>query len=45
VCPVGAIYPRSRCPGASKTKYNSADPNESHDHMFFIQHSRDVFAD
>jgi NAD-dependent dihydropyrimidine dehydrogenase PreA subunit len=46
VCPVGAIYPEEQVPdGATKTAYNSADPNKSHDHTFFIQHSRDVFAD
>jgi formate hydrogenlyase subunit 6/NADH:ubiquinone oxidoreductase subunit I len=46
VCPVGAIYSEEQVPdGASKTQYNSADPNKGHDHTFFIQHSRDVFAD
>ena len=46
VCPVGAIYSEEQVPdGASNTKYNSEDPNKGHDHTFFIQHSRDVFAD
>jgi len=46
VCPVGAIYTEERVPdGASRTRYNSADPNKGHDHTFFIQLSRDVFAD
>jgi ferredoxin len=46
VCPVGAIYTEEDVPdGASKTSYNSADPNKGHDHSFFIQLTRDVFAD
>ena len=46
VCPVGAIYPDEQVPdGATRTKYNSADPNTGNDHTFFIQLSRDVFAD
>ena len=46
VCPVGAIYPDELVPdGASRTKYNSADPNSGNDHTFFLQLSRDVFAD
>lgn len=46
VCPVGAIYTEEQVPdGATKTQYNSADPNTGHDHTFFIQHTRDVFAD
>lgn len=46
VCPVGAIYSEEHVPdGTSKRPYNSEDPNKSHDHTFFIQHSRDVFAD
>jgi len=46
VCPVGAIYSEEHVPdGAAKMSYNSADPNKGHDHTFFIQHSRDVFAD
>ena len=47
VCPVGAIYSEEHLPDGSSTsaKYNSADPNSGHDHTFFIQHSRDVFAD
>jgi len=46
VCPVGAIYSEDQVPdGATKTKYNPSDPNKGHDHTFFIQHTRDVFAD
>jgi ferredoxin len=46
VCPVGAIYADEHVPdGASNTKYNGTDPNKGHDHTFFIQLSRDVFAD
>jgi Fe-S-cluster-containing hydrogenase component 2 len=46
VCPVGAIYPEEDVPdGATNTKYNTADPNKGHDHSFFIELSRTVFAD
>jgi Fe-S-cluster-containing hydrogenase component 2 len=46
VCPGGAIYTEEAVPdGGSKSKYNSDDPNKGHDHTFFIQHTRDVFAD
>jgi NAD-dependent dihydropyrimidine dehydrogenase PreA subunit len=46
VCPVGAIYPDEDVPdGSPGTKYNSADPITGPDHTFFIQLSRDVFAD
>jgi len=46
VCPVGAIYSEEDLPdGSSNAQYNSADPNKGHDHTFFVQHSRDVFAD
>ena len=46
VCPVGAIHPEEQVPdGTSNTTYNSADPNKGHDHTFFIQQTRDVFAD
>jgi Fe-S-cluster-containing hydrogenase component 2 len=46
VCPVGAIYSEEQVPdGAAKQHYNSSDPNKGHDHSFFIQLSRDVFAD
>jgi Fe-S-cluster-containing hydrogenase component 2 len=46
ICPVGAIYPEEHVPdGLSASAYNDADPNKGHDHTFFIQHSRDVFAD
>ena len=46
VCPVGAIYSEEHVPdGATNTKYNGSDPNKGHDHSFFIDHSRAVFAD
>jgi NAD-dependent dihydropyrimidine dehydrogenase PreA subunit len=46
ICPVGAIYPEEDVPdGSTKARYNSADANVGHDHTFFIQLSRDVFAD
>lgn len=46
VCPVGAIYSEEHVPdGDSNTKYNSADPNKGHDHTFFVQLTRGVFAD
>jgi Fe-S-cluster-containing hydrogenase component 2 len=46
VCPVGAIYTEEQVPdGVAKTQYQANDPNKGHDHTFFIQHSRDVFAD
>ena len=47
VCPVGAIYSEEHVPDGSSTtaKYNPDDPNKGHDHTFFVQHSRDVFAD
>src|SRR5947208_3884038 len=46
VCPVGAIYSEAIVPdGASKTKYNAEDENKGHDHTFFVQLGRDVFAD
>lgn len=46
VCPVGAIYAEEHLPdGAARAKYNSSDPNKGNDHSFFLQLSRDVFAD
>lgn len=46
VCPVGAIYPEEQMPdGSPNARYNAADPNKGHDHRFFIEHSRAVFAD
>jgi Fe-S-cluster-containing hydrogenase component 2 len=46
VCPVGAIYSEDHLPdGSPAIKYNAADPHKGHDHRFFLQHSRDVFAD
>ena len=46
VCPVGAIYSEDQLPdGSPGSKYNPDDPNTGHDHTFFLQHSRDVFAD
>jgi hypothetical protein len=42
----GAIYSEEQVPdGAARTHYNLADPHKGHDHTFFIQLSRDVFAD
>ena len=41
-----AIYSEEGVPdGPPKTKYNQDDPNKGHDHTFFIQLTRDVFAD
>lgn len=46
VCPVGAIYSEEEVPdGSANAKYNKNDAKVGHDHTFFIQHSRDVFAD
>jgi len=46
VCPVGAIYSDEHLPdGTSTIKYNSNDPNTGHDHTFFLELSRTVFAD
>jgi Fe-S-cluster-containing hydrogenase component 2 len=46
VCPVGAIYSEEHVPdGAKITKYNPEDPHKGHDHTFFIEHTRAVFAD
>ena len=46
VCPVGAIYSEEHVPnGSTRNEYNKADPNKGHDHTFFIDHSRAVFAD
>jgi NAD-dependent dihydropyrimidine dehydrogenase PreA subunit len=46
VCPVGAIYTEEGVPDGSAPKaYNADDPHKGHDHTFFIQLSRDVFAD
>ena len=47
VCPVGAIYAEESLPDGSPTgaRYNSADPNKGHDHTFFLENSRAVFAD
>jgi Fe-S-cluster-containing hydrogenase component 2 len=46
VCPVGAIYAEEHVPnGTTRNKYNSTDPNVGHDHTFFIEQSRAVFAD
>jgi hypothetical protein len=43
---VGAIYTEEQLPdGVGRTKYNASDPNKGHDHSFFLQLSRDVFAD
>jgi Fe-S-cluster-containing hydrogenase component 2 len=46
VCPVGAIYTEEGVPdGSGRSVYNAKDPHEGHDHSFFVQLSRDVFAD
>jgi ferredoxin len=46
VCPVGAIYSEERVPdGGPRHPYNANDPNKQHDHTFFIEHTRAVFAD
>ena len=46
VCPVGAIYSEEHVPdGSPQIKYNADDPNKGHDHTFFKQLTRDVFAD
>jgi Fe-S-cluster-containing hydrogenase component 2 len=47
VCPVGAIYSDEHLPDGSSAsaKYHPDDPNTGHDHTFFLQHTRDVFAD
>ncbi len=46
VCPVGAIYSEQDVPdGGPSIKYNRSDPNKGHDHTFFVQLTRDVFAD
>src|SRR5260221_9809702 len=46
VCPVGAIYSEEHVPdGSAGKQYNRSEANKGHDHTFFIQHSRDVFAD
>lgn len=46
VCPVGAIYSEDHLPdGSPNSRYNSNDPNRGHDHRFFLEHSRAVFAD
>jgi ferredoxin len=46
VCPVGAIYSEEHVPdGSERAKYNASDPGRGHDHTFFVQLTRDVFAD
>ena len=46
VCPVGAIYSEEHVPdGTSNATYNDADTAAGHDHTFFTQLTRDVFAD
>src|SRR3954463_3145504 len=45
-CPVGAIYAEEVVLAApSKWKYDAEDQKQGHAHTFFIQLSRDVFAD
>ena len=47
VCPVQCIdEPEEQVPdGSPNAKFNATDPNKGHDHTFFTQLSRDVFAD
>ena len=46
VCPVGAIYSEERVPdGTPRASYNAEDTSKGHDHTFFVQLTRDVFAD
>lgn len=46
VCPVGAIYSEEKVPdGSPGAKYNADDSSKGNDHRFFIQLTRDVFAD
>jgi ferredoxin len=46
VCPVGAIYSEERVPdGTPRASYNAEDTSKGNDHTFFIQLTRDVFAD
>jgi Fe-S-cluster-containing hydrogenase component 2 len=47
VCPLGAIYSEEHPPDGTATsaKYKAEDQNKGHDHAYFIQHSREVFAD
>jgi ferredoxin len=46
ICPVGAIYSEERVPdGTPRASYNAADSSKGNDHTFFIQLTRDVFAD
>jgi NAD-dependent dihydropyrimidine dehydrogenase PreA subunit len=46
VCPVGAIYADEHVPdGSPNAKYKKADTAKGRDHTFFVQLSRDVFAD
>lgn len=46
VCPVGAIYSEEKVPdGTPRSSYNDTDTGKGHDHTFFVQLSRDVFAD
>ena len=46
VCPVGAIYAEEDVPdGGPGATYNANDSAKGHDHTFFIEHSRAVFAE
>ena len=46
VCPVGAIYSEEVVPdGRRRRSTTPRIENKGHDHTFFIQLSRDVFAD
>jgi|TARA_B110000483_G_C17885435_1_gene423338 hypothetical protein len=51
-CPVqciyefGAIYSADNVPdGTPRSNYSSGDPHTGHDHRYFIELSRNVFAD
>ncbi len=47
VCPVGAIYSEEVVPGRRRRRRTTTptDSAKGHDHTFFIEHSRAVFAD
>jgi Fe-S-cluster-containing hydrogenase component 2 len=47
ICPVGAIYSEEHVPDGTATsaKYNASDQKKGHDHSYFVQLSREVFAD
>lgn len=46
VCPVGAIYSADRVPdGTNPSAYHRDDTMQGHDHSFFAELTRTVFAD